>query len=147
MFKLQFLLSFFLVVTAPALYGAEHVVDAVSTDSSGEMMVFKPGYLRIEVGDTVRFKPSDPSHNAESIFSPTSASSFMTPVGADVAITFSEEGVYLYKCTPHLVLGMVGIIQVGRATNKEEAFAEWRSIEPSIAMNKSRMKIYLQQVD
>ena len=45
MFKLQFLLSFFLVVTAPALYGAEHVVDAVSTDSSGEMMVFKPGYL------------------------------------------------------------------------------------------------------
>ena len=71
----------------------------------------------------------------------------MTPVGEDVAITFSEEGVYLYKCTPHLVLGMVGVIQVGRATNKKEALSEWGSIEPSIAMNKDRMKAYLQQID
>lgn len=147
MFKLKFVLSLFLVVTAPVLYGAEHVVEAVSTDANGETMVFKPGYLKIEVGDTVIFKPSDPSHNAESIFSPTAASSFMTPVGADVAITFSEEGVYLYKCTPHLVLGMVGVIQVGRATNKNEALLEWGAIEPSIAMNKNRMKSYLEQID
>ena len=93
MLKLKFLFSLFLVVTAPVLYGAEHVVEAVSTDGSGETMVFKPGYLKIEAGDTVIFKPSDPSHNAESIFSPTAASSFMTPVGADVAVTFAEEGV------------------------------------------------------
>jgi pseudoazurin len=147
MFKLKFVLSLFLVVTAPILYGAEHVVEALSTDSSGETMVFEPGYLKIELGDTVIFKPSDPSHNAESIFLPPSASSFMTPMGKDVAITFSEEGVYLYKCTPHLVLGMVGVIQVGRAINKGEALSEWDSIEPSIAMNKDRMKTYLQQID
>ena len=147
MLKRKLLLSLFLVVTAPVLYGAEHVVEAVSTDANGETMVFKPGYLKIEVGGTVIFKPSDPSHNAESIFSPTPASSFMTPVGEDVAITFSEEGVYLYKCTPHLVLGMVGVIQVGRATNKEGALSEWDSIEPSIAMNKNRMKSYLEQID
>ena len=132
MLKLKFLVSLFLVLTAPLLYGAEHVVEAVSTDASGETMIFKP---------------SDPSHNAESIFSPTAASSFMTPVGEDVAITFSEEGVYLYKCTPHLVLGMVGVIQVGRATNKKEALLEWGAIEPSIAMNKDRMKSYLEQID
>ena len=134
-------------LAAPSSYGAEFTVNAVTTGTNGEMMVFSPGYLKVEVGDTVNFIPSDASHNAESFVSPSSETAFVTALGKDTRITFSQEGVYLYKCTPHFVLGMVGVIQVGKAVNKNEALAVWKPMEPMMSMNQGRMATYLEQID
>ena len=38
-------------------------------------------------------------------------------------ITLDEEGVYGIKCTPHYAMGMVALIEVGEATNLEDAKA------------------------
>jgi hypothetical protein len=38
-------------------------------------------------------------------------------------VTFTAPGVYGYKCLPHLGMGMVGVIQVGPASNKAQAAA------------------------
>tara|TARA_B100000700_G_scaffold70351_1_gene77935 strand:- start:457 stop:903 length:447 start_codon:yes stop_codon:yes gene_type:complete len=127
-------------------YGAEYIISAVTTDTNGEMMVFNPGYLKVEVGDTVIFKPSDASHNAESFVSPSAESSFVTAMGETAKVTFMEEGVYLFKCTPHLVLGMVGVIQVGNAVNKDEAVDQWKSMESMVSMNQNRMANFLGQI-
>ena len=32
-------------------------------------------------------------------------------------VTLTEEGVYLYSCPPHMMMGVVGVLQVGKATN------------------------------
>ena len=59
----------------------------------------------------------------------------------------SHEGIYLYKCTPHFTLGMVGVIQVGSAGNKNQALAAWDSMAAMMAMNKGRVENYLAQIE
>ncbi len=61
-------------------------------------------------------------------------------------MTFSQEGVYIYKCLPHVVLGMVGVIQVGKAVNLEQAKKDAAALSGTIAMNKARLGEYLAQV-
>ena len=126
---------------------AKHVVEALTTGTNGDIMVFEPGFLKVEVGDTVVFKPSDASHNAESLFTPSSDASFVTELGKVSSIQMFQEGIYLYKCTPHFTLGMVGVIQVGSAGNKDQALAAWDSIAAMMAMNKGRVENYLAQIE
>ena len=66
-------------------------------------------------------------------------------MGETVRVTFSEEGVYLYKC-PTLCPGHGGVIQVGEAVNKDDAIALWKPMEPTVAMNQDRMASYLDQI-
>lgn len=144
---LKYISLFLIAIFATPAMSADHVVKAVTTGSDGQMMVFEPGYIKVEVGDTITFIPSDASHNAESIFSPSSDSSFATKLGQTISIKFNQEGVYLYKCTPHFVMAMVGVIQVGSASNKDEAIAAWSPMAEMMAMNKGRMEKYLEQIN
>ena len=109
---------------APA-YAAEHVVQMMSRGTDGTPMVFEPAYLRIAAGDTVRFVPAQPGHNAESIegMVPPGAQPFKNPFNGETVVTFTVEGVYRYKCLPHYGMGMVGVIQVGAPVNLDAAKA------------------------
>ena len=127
-------------------YAEDHTVNLISNDDAG-MMYMQPSVLKIAPGDTVTFVPSDASHNAESVFTPDAADSFSTQLGKTETVTLNEEGVYIYKCAPHLPLGMVGIIQVGEANNLDQAKAEAEVIKASISMNKERIDSYLLEVN
>lgn len=87
------------------------------------MMVFEPAYLEVQPGDTVTFLPTDKSHNAETIKSmlPANAEAFKGKMNKPVTVTFTEEGVYGYKCLPHYGMGMVGVVVVGDADANLEA--------------------------
>tara|TARA_B100000029_G_C17434663_1_gene909174 strand:+ start:333 stop:782 length:450 start_codon:yes stop_codon:yes gene_type:complete len=124
----------------------EHLVKLLTTASNGETMVFEPGFLQVSVGDTIVFEPADASHNAESFFAPTSDANFYTELGVTESIVMTQEGIYLYKCTPHFMLGMIGVIQVGEALNKVEALAAWDERKEALVMNQDRMDIYLKQI-
>ena len=82
------------------------------------VMVFEPSVLKISVGDTVTFKPTNPGHNSASIAGmiPTGADSWDGGMSQEVTVTFTEEGTYVYQCTPHLMMAMVGVIAVGDAS-------------------------------
>ena len=136
-----------LLVMSTSLYAGEHVVKLLTTSSDGETMVFEPGFLKVSVGDIVVFEPADASHNAESFFSPSPDASFLTELGKTVSVTMTHEGVYLYKCTPHFVLGMVGVIQVGEGINKAEALTAWDASKSALVMNQDRMGGYLDQIE
>ena len=110
-------------------------------------MVFEPGFLKVNINDTIIFDPADPSHNAESFFSPSPEFTFLTDLGVKTSVKMTHEGVYLYKCTPHFMLGMVGVIQVGGPINKSEALAAWESHQSSVIMNKERMPQYLAEIE
>jgi hypothetical protein len=56
------------------------------------------------------------------------------------------EGVYLYKCTPHAMMGMVGVIQVGEATNKADAEKAAEKLIGTMAMGKDRLDNYLAEI-
>ncbi|QBF83277.1 pseudoazurin [Shewanella maritima] len=126
-------------------FAAEHEVKLLTADAAGQTMIMEPGYLKIAKGDTIKFTPADPTHNVESMVIPEGAEAFNGPMGQPFSVTFNNEGVYLYKCTPHFVMGMLGVIQVDNAVNIDDVKQQWTTIEPGVMMNKERIAQYLEQ--
>ena len=54
-------------------------------------MVFRTALVRIAAGDTVKFVPINPGHNAESVrgMAPEWAEPFKGAIGKEVSVTFS----------------------------------------------------------
>ncbi|RRN62061.1 pseudoazurin [Caulobacter sp. 602-1] len=80
-------------------------------------MVFEPSTARLKVGDTIRFIPTDPGHNAESIpeLLPVGVAPVKGVMGKEVVLKLTKPGVYGVKCLPHWSMGMVFIAKVGDA--------------------------------
>ncbi len=104
------------ILTLPVLpaHAAEFEVQMLNRSEAG-VMVFEPILTRVAVGDTVRFVPTDPGHNAETIpgMLPEGAEPFKGSIGQEIAVTFTVPGVYGVKCLPHLAMGMVALVVVG----------------------------------
>ena len=103
-----------LIIMSMLFVAEEHEIKMLNFSESGPM-VFEPGFLRIEPGDTVIFKPVDLAHNTETISTmiPDGGQEWLGNINEEVRVTLTTEGVYVYQCTPHLILGMVGVIQGG----------------------------------
>ena len=78
-------------------------------------MVFSQEIVRIDPGDTVFWKATNPGHNVEFISKkgvPAGVAKFKSKVGKDTEFTFTVPGIYAYWCVPHKTLGMIGFIIV-----------------------------------
>jgi pseudoazurin len=122
--KTALALALTLAVAENAL-AAEHQVRMLNKGPNGGVMVFEPALIRAEVGDTIRFVPTDKGHNAESIkgMLPDGAESFKGLLGKEVSMTVPGEGVYGVKCAPHYGMGMVALIVVGNPPNLDMALS------------------------
>ena len=143
--KLLVLMIF--IISVPA-FSADHTVEMLSS-SNGQMMVFKPAVLQINPGDTVTWKATNPGHNTASIneMSPDSSLQWDGKINEELKITFTKEGTYGYKCTPHYILGMVGIVSVGDNTaNLSAATAYAADAEKKFATNKDRFSKYINEL-
>ncbi|MFT4743157.1 MAG: pseudoazurin [Yoonia sp.] len=91
-------------------------------------MIFEPAFLRIAVGDTVKFIAEDRGHNAESIadMMPEGAAGFEGRINEEIVATFDTEGFYGVRCKPHFAMGMVMTIAVGDIAETQEGFLEGR---------------------
>lgn len=120
--KLVMLAAAAVIAMAGAAGAAEHEVKMLNKGAKG-VMVFEPDLLKIAPGDTVHFRATNPSHNAESIkgMMPEGAEAFVGKMNQDVSITFTQEGVYGIQCKPHFSMGMVAAIVVGEPVNLAEA--------------------------
>ncbi|KFE36555.1 pseudoazurin [Thioclava atlantica] len=96
----------------------EFVVKMLNRGETG-MMVFEPGFVKAQVGDTIRFVPTDKGHNAETIkgFLPEGATPIAGKTGKEVMLTLTKEGLYGIRCKPHYGLGMVALIEAGSPVN------------------------------
>ena len=106
-----------LVVAPPVLaQSTVHDVEMLNTHPEDRRlrMVFHPRTIVVEPGDTVRFLPTDRGHNSASIdgMLPEGVESWQGRLNQQVDVTLTDPGFYGYKCTPHLPLGMVGLIVV-----------------------------------
>ncbi|TMJ11487.1 MAG: pseudoazurin [Alphaproteobacteria bacterium] len=113
-----------LAAAAPA--GAkEYQVKMLNKGSDGKLMVFEPAFVKVAPGDTVRFVPADKGHNAESLpgMLPAGATPFKGKINEELVVRFAKSGLYGYKCLPHAGMGMVGLVQVGAASNRVQAAA------------------------
>ncbi|MTI99638.1 MAG: pseudoazurin [Marinobacter adhaerens] len=124
---------------------AEHVVEMKNSSADGAM-VFEPGFVKAEPGDTVKFDLVDPAHNSVSVEVPEGAEGWQGAMNEGITVTLNEEGVYVYKCTPHAALNMAGVIQVGEAVNYDSAKAAVDELTAAAATNKDRLTGYFEQV-
>ncbi|GIK47964.1 MAG: pseudoazurin [Alphaproteobacteria bacterium] len=109
-------LTFAALALAPgAAYAAVHEVRMLNRGADGAM-VFEPALIRAQPGDVIRFLPTDPSHNAETIpnMLPEGATGGRGAINAVFELRVDRPGVYGIKCTPHYAMGMVAVIAVGR---------------------------------
>ena len=142
--------SIFLIALLTSFVAAENFdVKMVNADASGQVMVFDPPFIKANVGDTVTFLPTDMLHNSQSVpgLIPPSANSWNGAMNEKITVELNAEGVYIYQCTPHIALGMIGVIQVGSPTNIDDVRDSVSSLESMIVMNKERVQKYLSQVN
>ena len=143
----KILLTLMFLVATPVI-AADHTVEMLSS-SNGEMMVFKPAVLKIAPGDTVTWKATNPGHNTASIaeMTPDANLEWNGKINEELKITFTKEGVYGYKCTPHYILGMIGIIAVGDNLANLDASSNFAAAEEKkFATNKERFTNYINQL-
>ena len=67
----------------------------------------------IDVGDTIEWLPKNKGHNVEFLAGPDMDSlPNKSKINEFHSILFNTPGVYLYGCSPHLNMGMLGLIVV-----------------------------------
>lgn len=96
--------------------------DEVQTHTvNAQGLKFDPLVVKINSGDSVEWR-NMATHNTESLegLIPAGAEKWNSPIGKSYKRTFTEEGIYVYKCTPHFGTGMGGAIIVGEPVNLEQ---------------------------
>ena len=127
--------------------GSVHEVKMLNAGADGTM-VFEPPVLKVSVGDTVNFVLVDPMHNSASFpnMIPSNAESWNGKINESISVTLDVEGVYVYNCTPHAMMAMVGVIQVGEAVNLDEVKSAASQIKSTFVMNQERLDDYLSRL-
>jgi pseudoazurin len=121
--KHLFLLAASLLASAGPAAAADHTIQMLNKGANGQTMVFEPSFLKIAPGDAVTFVPTDKSHDSESIpgMIPDGAAPWKGKINQETRVTFTTEGIYGFKCSPHYAMGMTGLIQVGDSAPNLEA--------------------------
>jgi pseudoazurin len=113
---------------------AEHRVQMLNSGPGGAM-VFSPALVRARPGDTIRYVPTHPGHNAETIAGMLPAGVAVTrgAMGREFVLTVSRPGVYGVKCAPHYSMGMVGLVIVGDGSPNLAAAQATAARAPNLA--------------
>ena len=141
------------LLTVPA-FAAEHTVKMLNNGAGG-MMIFEPAVLQVAVGDTVNFVATDMAHNSASVFTPPGATPWKGMMSRDISVTLDTPGVYIYECTPHKMMAMVGVIQVTDGMeldmSLDSAYVEAadtfaKTYKSAFVMNQDRLDKYMNEL-
>ena len=132
------------LLTVPA-FAAEHTVKMLNNGPGG-MMIFEPAVLQVAVGDTVNFVATDMAHNSASVFTPPGATPWKGAMSRDISVTLDTAGVYVYECTPHAMMAMVGVIKVGTDPVGEATMNFAKQYKSKFVMNNDRLDNYLAEI-
>ena len=127
--------------------GSEHIVKMLNSGDGGQL-IFEPAVIKVSVGDTIHFRATDAAHNSVSVdgMLPAGAASWASQLSQDISVTLDTEGVYVYQCDPHVIMAMVGVIQVGEAVNIDEIRSAVSGYSANFLMNNDRLQSYLNQL-
>ena len=146
--KIKILMALCLMLVLGLARAAEYTVE-MKNQGAGGQMVFEPAVIKVAVGDTVNFVLVDMLHNSESVegLTPEGSVTWKGEMNKNISVTLDKEGVYVYQCTPHLMLGMVGVIVAGEPVNLEAIKSASKKLSGMFVMNKDRLDKYLAEVE
>ncbi|EAI3388343.1 pseudoazurin [Campylobacter coli] len=126
-------------------WAKDYEVKMLDSNTEGSM-VFEPGFLHIQTGDSVTFIPTHKTHWAKSVVIPKGAQKFEGKLDEKFTVKFEKEGVYIYECPPHKMMNMVGIIQVGKAVNLDQIQKAVPKLDRRASENQGRLLNYATQI-
>ena len=112
----KLLLSTALIVVSSAAAFAETIeIQMLNVNEAGDKMVFSQELIRAELGDVIKFVPTDKSHNAQSVKNalPDDQKKFKGKMNKEIEYLVTEAGLTAVVCQPHQTMGMVALIVVG----------------------------------
>ena len=130
--KYLFIIFFGLFITNVSF--AEDTTVEMLNKLDKRTMVFSQEIVRINPGDTVFWKSTDPGHNVQFISKngvPDGVEKFKSKVSKDTEFTFTIPGIYAYWCVPHKTLGMIGFVIVGEDLSNLDAIKKVKFIGKS----------------
>ena len=80
-----------------------------------EKMLYGQDVVKIDVGQTITWTPDSKGHNVQFVSVPEGVEKVKSKLSKEFSYTFEQEGVYLYVCTPHASMGMIGVVVVGES--------------------------------
>lgn len=112
------------VATAPAEEAAPAAATGKVHIVTAQGLKYEPLVVKIQPGDTVAWE-NMPTHDTQSLegLIPEGAEAWHSELGKNYQRTFTVEGIYVYKCTPHIGAGMGGAIIVGNPVNLDAIIA------------------------
>ena len=127
--------------------GSEHTVKMLNSGDGGQM-IFEPAVLKVSLGDTVHFKATDMAHNSASMegMIPEGAKKWSGAMNQDISVVLDTEGVYVYQCDPHVMMAMIGVIQVGEASNLDQIKGSVVDQKSKFMLNSERLENYLSKL-
>jgi len=114
---IKFLIVYVTAFTNASLASANDLLVEITRDDT-----FTPDIARISSGQIIKWAPKVNGHNVEFVKGPDGANlPSKSVLSTNTSMKFVETGVYLYWCTPHKDMGMLGLVVVGNdLTNLKE---------------------------
>jgi len=105
--------TFFTTLFLQAAYAGDITIEMLNKRDDGQKMVYSADIARVESGTTITWIPTSKGHNVEFIAGPEGWDlPKKSKNNKEVSHTFDVPGVYLYQCTPHATMGMIGLVVV-----------------------------------
>ncbi len=129
----KFSLLLLAIMLAAVMISKRAAADIIQIEFT-QFDTFSIEIVKIDVGDTVEWLPKNKGHNVEFLAGPKMLD---LPPKSNInefhSVLFERKGVYLYGCTPHLNMGMLGLVVVG---NDFHNIGEVRNIDlPNVAQS------------
>ena len=119
------LISVFTFLFLNVSVSKEVIIDMLNKRDDGQKMVYSQDVAQIDVGDTIKWLPTNKGHNVEFLGGPEGYNlPSKSGLNKEVSITFDKPGVYLYVCTPHKVMGMIALVVVGGDVSNKDAISK-----------------------
>ena len=104
------LINFIFLIFFPSLVFSNTIKVEITKNDS-----FNPPIIHLNIGDEVEWTPLSNGHNVELLAVPEGV---IIPEKSRIneifSLKFNVPGLYLYGCTPHLEMGMIGLIIVDK---------------------------------
>ena len=111
MFKLLFIFISFVFYSS---VGFSQTLEIDMLNKLGkEKMLYSVKVAKIDVNQKIIWRSKTKGHNVEFIGMPEGVKKFKSKINKDVEYEFKVPGIYLYQCTPHKAMGMIGLVIVG----------------------------------
>ncbi len=141
---LCFCVLFLVTIYIPNAYSAERIVEMLNKREDGQKMVYSQDIVNIDINDTVKWMPTSKGHNVHFVSVPGSLEiPKKSKVNKEYSYTFNQPGIYLYQCTPHRSMGMIGLVIVGEDISNINEIASSKVV----GMSKKKLAKLIESID